>query len=287
VAAVIRHALAEGWLLLRHRGLVSLFLALALAIPIGLAGITFAVMRWLDPVVGTAERANVVGVLLHPHMGDDQRAAWLSSQRRDHPEWRLEVVPPEQLAQRLTHWFPYLKELLEREGGTMLPPLVEISTVDPESVAVLERSPAVIAVGPRTPLTRLLGRVSRSLVVALSAASAVLLIAAALLAAVWVHLELYRHADEITIMRLVGATESAIRGPFLVATAAPGLVAGVLALIGTSAVVDGLSRLAEALGLPALTVSPGVLAAQAGAGVVLPLAAATITLMRHAAVGDE
>jgi cell division protein FtsX len=287
VAAVIRHAFAEGWLLLRHRGLVSLFLALALAIPIGLAGVTIAVMRWLEPAVSTAQRADTVGVLLHPHMGDDQRAAWLAGQRRDHPEWRLEVVPPEQLVQRLTHWFPYLKELLEREGAAMLPQLVEITTADPESVAILERSPAVIAVGPRTPLTSLLGRVSRSLVVALSAASTVLLIAAALLAAVWVHLELYRHADEITIMRLVGATESAIRGPFLVATAAPGLVAGVLAVLGTSTVVDGLSRLAEALGLPALTVSPGLLAAQAGVGVVLPLAAAAITLMRHAAGDDE
>jgi len=287
VAAVIRHALAEGWLLLRHRGLVSLFLALALAIPIGLAGVTFSVMRWLEPAAGMADRANVVAVLLHPHMGDNQRAAWLEGQRREHPEWRLEVVPPEQLARRLIHWFPYLKDLLERDGGAMLPPLVEITTADPESVVVLERSPAVIAVGPRTPLRSVLGRVSRGLGLALAAASAVLLVSAALLAAVWVHLELYRHADEITIMRLVGATESAIRGPFLVATVAPGVVAGTLAVLGTTAVIDGLSRLAEVLGLPALTVSPGLLAAQAGAGVVLPLVSATVTLMRHAAVDDD
>ena len=284
---MIRHALAEGWLLLRHRGLVSLFLALALAIPIGRAGVTWSVMRWLEPAIGTADRANVVAVLLHPHMGDDQRAAWLEGQRRDHPEWRLEVVAPGQLAQRLIHWFPYLKDLLERDGGAMLPPLVEITTADPESVAVLERSPAVIAVGPRTPLTSLLGRVSRGLGIALAAASAVLLISAVLLAAVWVHLELYRHADEIIIMRLVGATESAIRGPFLVATVAPGLVAGALAALGTSALVDALSGLAEVLGLPGLTVSLGLLAAQAGAGVVLPLAAAVITLTRHAAVDDD
>jgi cell division protein FtsX len=145
----------------------------------------------------------------------------------------------------------------------------------------------VIAVGPRTPLTSLLGRVSRGLGIALAAASVVLLMSAVLLAAVWVHLELYRHADEITIMRLVGATESTIRGPFLVATAAPGLVAGALAALGTSAVVEALSGMAEVLGLPGLTVSPGLLAAQAGAGVVLPLAAAVITLMRHAAVDDE
>jgi cell division transport system permease protein len=284
---MIRHALAEGWLLLRHRGLVSLFLALALAIPIGLAGVTLSVMRWLEPAVGTVDRANVVAVLLHPQMGDAQRAAWLESQRRDHPEWRLEVVAPEQLAQRLIHWFPYLKDLLERDGGAMLPPLVEITTADPESVAVLERSPAVIAVGPRTPLTSLLGRVSRGLGIALAGASVVLLMSAVLLAAVWVHLELYRHADEITIMRLVGATESTIRGPFLVATAAPGLVAGALAALGTSAVVEALSGMAKVLGLPGLTVSPGLLVAQAGAGVVLPLAAAAITLMRHAAVDDE
>ena len=284
---MIRHALAEGWLLLRHRGLVSLFLALALAIPIGLAGVTFSVMRWLEPAAGMADRANVVAVLLHPHMGDDQRTAWLEGQRREHPEWRLEVVPPEQLARRLIHWFPYLKDLLERDGGAMLPPLVEITTADPESVVVLERSPAVITVGPRTPLRSVLGRVSRGLGLALAAASAVLLVSAALLAAVWVHLELYRHADEITIMRLVGATESAIRGPFLVATVAPGVVAGALAVLGTTAVIDGLSRLAEVLGLPALTVSPGLLAAQAGAGVVLPLVSATVTLMRHAAVDDD
>jgi cell division transport system permease protein len=284
---MIRHALAEGWLLLRHRGLVSLFLALALAIPIGLAGVTWSVMRWLEPAVGTVDRANVVAVLLHPNMGDAQRAAWLQSQRRDHPEWRLEVVAPEQLAQRLIHWFPYLKELLERDGGAMLPPLVEITTAVPESVAVLERSPAVIAVGPRTPLTSLLGRVSRGLGIALAAASAVLLISAVLLAAVWVHLELYRHADEITIMRLVGATESTIRGPFLVATVAPGVVAGALAALGTSAVLEALSGMAVVLGLPRLGVSPGLLAAQAGAGVVLPLAAAVITLMRHAAVDED
>ena len=284
---MIRHALAEGWLLLRHRGLVSLFLALALAIPISLAGVTWAVMRWLEPVVGTTDRANVVAVLLHPQMDDQQRAAWLTSQRKAHPEWQLEEVAPEQLARRLGHWFPYLRDLLEQDGGAMLPPLVEVTTEDPESVAVLETSPAVIAVGPRTPIRGLLGRVARGLALALAGTSAVLLISAVLLGAVWVHLELYRHADEITIMRLVGATEPAIRGPFLVATAAPGMLAGLLAVLATSAVVDGLSRMAAALGLPAVTVSPGLLTAQGLVGVVLPLTAAWVTLVRHAAAEDR
>lgn len=280
---MIRHAVAEGWLLLRHRGVVSLFLALALAIPISLAGVTWSVMRWLDPVVGSTQRADVVGVLLHPHMDQAQRTAWLDAQRSDHPEWRLDVVAPEQLARRLSHWFPYLEDVLEQDGGSMLPPLVEITTSDPETVSVLERSPAVIAVGPRTPLRSVLATVSQGLGLALGAAAAVLLMSAALLAAVWVHLELYRHADEITIMRLVGATEPAVRGPFLVATAAPGLVAGVLAVLGTTTAVDGLSRLAETLSLPPLAASPGLLAVQGAVGLVLPLAAAWLTLVRHAA----
>jgi hypothetical protein len=277
VAAVIRHALAEGWLLLRHRGLVSLFLALALAIPIGLAGVTWSVMRWLEPAIGTADRANVVAVLLHPHMGEDQRAAWLQSQRNEHPEWRLEVVAPEQLAQRLTHWFPYLKDLLEGDGGAMLPPLVEITTADPESVR--PRAEPAVAVGPRIPLQRLGPGVGPRQP---WAGRAVLLISPFC----WRSLgpQALSTRGRNRHRELVGATESPSRS-FLVAVA--GVVAGALAVLGTTAVIDGLSRLAEVLGLPALTVSPGLLAAQAGAGVVLPLVSAAVTLMRHAAVDDD
>ena len=49
---MIWHALGEGWLLLRERGVVSLILAMALAVPVCLAGVTWAMMGWLQPVVG-------------------------------------------------------------------------------------------------------------------------------------------------------------------------------------------------------------------------------------------
>lgn len=284
---MIRHALAEGLLLLRQRGVVSLVLALALAIPVGLAGVTWSVMEWLEPVTGLADQANVVAVLLHPHMDDDQRAEWMANQRSAHPQWRLELVPQRDLAARLTHWFPYLGDLLEGDGARMLPPLVEITTEDPESVSTLSRSPAVVAVGPTVPVRRVLGAAAAGLGVVLAAASIVLLLSAALLTAVWVHLELFRHGDEITVMRLVGATEAALQGPFLVATAAPGLVAGVLAIVGTVAVTGALSRFAGALGLPPVTVSPLILVAQGVVSCALPLAAATITLARHAVVELE
>ena len=222
---MIRHALAEGWLLLRQRSAVSVILALALAVPICLAGVTLAVSRWIQPMVELTRDDNVVAVLLHPHMDEGQRRQWIEEQEQAHGEWQIETVPPAELAQRLTHWFPYLSDLLEGEAGDLLPPLVEVTADDPDSVNVLLDSPAVIAVGPRSSLHRLLRETSRQMGWLLGLISAVLLASAGLLAAVWVHLELYRHADEITIMRLIGATESAVRGPFLVAVVAPGLLA--------------------------------------------------------------
>jgi len=110
---------------------------------------------------------------------------------------------------------------------------------------------------------------------------------AVLLAAVWVHLELYRHSDEVIIMRLVGATEGTIRGPFLVAVAIPGLVAGILSVVGSLVTVSGLSQLASALGLSAMSIPASVLAGQLAAGVFLPLLAAVVTLARYSADATE
>jgi len=111
-----------------------------------------------------------------------------------------------------------------------------------------------------------------------------LLACAVLLAAVWVHLELYRHADELTIMRLVGATEATIRGPFLLAAAVPGLLAGGLATGATLLLVPRVSNVLQTLGLPALEVSPGLLLAEATLALGLPVVAAAFTLARHAAL---
>ena len=63
---MIRHALSEGWLLLRQRSLVSSVLALALAVPLSIAGISFAVSRWLQPLVEASRQQTTVAVLLHP-----------------------------------------------------------------------------------------------------------------------------------------------------------------------------------------------------------------------------
>ena len=77
---MMRHALAEGWLLLRSRGLISPVLALALAIPISLAGVTLSVRQWLAPMIDLGDEESVVTVLLHPRLDDSSRQDWMRDQ---------------------------------------------------------------------------------------------------------------------------------------------------------------------------------------------------------------
>jgi len=282
VAAVIRHALAEGWLLFRQRWLVSVTLAFALAIPVCLAGFTFTLNRWLEPLAEATGEAQVVPILLHPHMDEGQRREWLDDLAARHPDWKIRRVAPEELARRLVHWFPYLTDLLANDSSGLLPPLIEITARDPSELDVLVGSPAVIAIGPRSSLRRFVEIAVTRAGWLLGLVSVILLASTGLLAAVWVHLELYRHGDELTIMRLVGATEAAVRGPFLVAIALPAAVAGALAIGGTLALARVFTGLAAALGLPPLAASPWLLASESAVAFALPLAAALLTLARHA-----
>jgi cell division transport system permease protein len=279
---MMRHALAEGWLLLRSRGLISPILALALAIPISLAGVTLSVRQWLAPIIDLGDRDSVVTVLLHPRLDDSSREVWMSDQARNHPEWKLMAVEPEELAKRLATWFPYLGGVLEREGPEMLPPMVEITTRSPQGVLELKDHVAVLAVGPTSSVNQVVGKVARRFALVLISVAAALIAGAVLLAAVWVHLELHRNAEEIAIMRLMGATEATVRGPFLVAVAVPALLAAVASVILTVVVVGWMAQLAAPLDLTARGASFAVLVTQVIGAVGLPMAAALITLERHA-----
>ena len=283
---MIRHALAEGWLLLRSRGLISPVLALALAIPISLAGVTISVRQWLAPVIELGDRESVVSILLHPRLDGAERRTWMSEKAATHPQWQLATVEPDELAERLATWFPSLEEILDREGPEMLPTMVEIRTRDPQGVLVLKEDLSVLAVGPTSSVNQVVGRVARQFALMLISVVVALIAGAVLLAAVWVHLELHRHAEEIAIMRLMGATEATVRGPFLVAVAAPALLAAAASVVCTVLAVGFMARLAAPLGLTTAGVSPLILFVQVVGAVGLPMAAAFITLERYASADD-
>jgi cell division transport system permease protein len=130
------------------------------------------------------------------------------------------------------------------------------------------------------------GRVARRFSSVLLLVASALIAGAVLLAAVWVHLELHRHADEIAIMRLMGATEATVRGPFLVAVAIPAVLAAALSVVGTLLVVSWMARLAIPFGLTTVGTPVTVLVGQAVGAVALPMMAAFVTLERHAAADE-
>lgn len=281
---MIRHALSEGARLVRSRLGITLVLGLLLAVPLTMSAVTAATVGWLNALAtGTAD-AIPVPVLLRPELDPAARAAWVERQRQTHPEWSVRMVPADELVDRFGEWFPSLATVLD-EDRSLLPPLVEITTDTPSRIAGLEADREVLAVGPLDPFARRLGRASRQLATGLGLVCVTLVLGAAVLAAVWVHLELYRHADELEIMRLVGAREGAVRGPFLVAVSAPGLVAAVVAPVATLTALEWMTHLVVELGLQPVRPSWWLLALEVAVALVLPITAAWSTLQRHSRLG--
>lgn len=280
------HILEEGLALLRRRAVVSAVLSLSMAVPMALAGFSASLSLWSRPLVSLETHDAIVRVLLHPRMDGSQRQAWIAEQARTHPDWRLSEIDQQTLEERLQVWFPYLEDLLDGEQAIELPTLIEVAAGNPEEVAALVEGPAVIAVGPTSSIDRVLGLTARRMTWLLGGISTVLLASAFLLAATWIHLEVYRHADEITIMRLVGATETAIRGPFVVAALVPGICAGLAASAGGWYLVHMVAVGAESVGLRPPDFHLWLVAAEVGLGVLLPTAAALITMTRHAKAGE-
>jgi len=278
---MIRHSVAEATGLLRQRALVGLALAAALAVPIALGGLTLFLASWLHPFVQGEAPPTAVNVLLRPQVTPAERRAWITDLGQRHPGWKVEIVPREELAARLVRWFPYLEGLLSSKKSKLLPVLVEVVAENPGEVSLLARDPKVLAVGPTSSVRRVLETAGRTVAAGLSGLTVLLLLAAGLLAAVWIHLEMYRHADEITIQRLVGATEAAVRGPFLAVIVATGLAAGLLGVGTTLLMVSGVQRVADILGLPAPHLAPWIPVLQVAAAVVLPLISSWIALARH------
>jgi len=83
-------------------------------------------------------------------------------------------------------------------------------------------------------------------------------------------------------MRLMGATEATIRGPFLFAVALPAAAAAVLAVVVTVASLAWVGGLASPLGVTVSGPAPTTLVVEALAALLLPLAAALVTLERYA-----
>jgi cell division transport system permease protein len=120
----------------------------------------------------------------------------------------------------------------------------------------------------------LLRRVAGMAMMVLGASFAIV---AALIIGTAIRMAIYARRDEIQVMRLVGATEGFIRGPFILEGLLTGLAGGFVAVIATWIVYSTISRSIFRLEwLPETWMAAGI-----AAGAIVGIVASTIAVRRH------
>ncbi len=158
------------------------------------------------------------------------------------PFWVTAVkeVSAAEARSRFENMFPSVRELFKDWEEEPLPPSLEV-TFDPEVVggervdewlASLRSDPAVVMVDDDRDWLRQLEALIAILTGLGAVVGVVLLTAAVFTIASVIRLTAYLYRDEIEVMRLVGATELFIRGPFYVEGFIQGLLGGLLAVGG-------------------------------------------------------
>ncbi|MCH9648575.1 MAG: ABC transporter permease [Deltaproteobacteria bacterium] len=219
---------------------VSSVAILTIAVSLFVGGVLLLLSTNLATVVGQWRSQAKVLVYLTPEVSQD----FLDGLRKqiEAEPWVTECqyVAPEDARERFRQSFPSLSGMVEDWQEEPLPASFEIS-LDPteltataleEWLSRLREEPQVEMVDDdRDWLSQLSAIVALIKGIGITL-GAVLLGAAIFTIASVIRLTAYLYQDEITIMRVVGATEFFIRGPFYVEGFLQGLIGGSLALAG-------------------------------------------------------
>jgi len=220
---------------------VSLLAIVTIAVSLFLAGTLFLVSSNLSATVeGWREEARFV-VYLDPKVSADDRAAIVGAMR-DAP-WveSFEEVDAEAAAERFRRAFPSLSELVAESGQNRLPPSIEarLRTPSPTENDVYRRWLAGVQSAPGVESTDddrdWISQVETALALVRAlgvALTAVLLGASIFTISSVVRFTALLYREEIAVMRLVGATEFFIRGPFYFEGMLQGLLGSIVAIGG-------------------------------------------------------
>jgi cell division transport system permease protein len=226
--------------LVRARRMTSLSIAL-IAISIGLVGAFFLVAENLKGVVESVRDETAVTVFLRPSVTEADRADLERVVRDSRLVAKMNRVTPEQARARFSDWWRSLAPAARSLPTNPFPESLELelepSAVSSEAVPGFLRNLAAHRAAEEVQfdvdwIRRLRGAVQLAKIAGFVLA-ALLTLGAAFTIANVVRLTILLHRDEIEILRLVGAPELLIRGPFVLG----GLVQG---LVGASLAVSGL-----------------------------------------------
>ncbi|HMA29135.1 MAG TPA: permease-like cell division protein FtsX, partial [Thermoanaerobaculia bacterium] len=223
--------------LARARRMTSLSVAL-IAISIGLVGAFFLVAENLRSVVETVRDESAVTVFLKSSATEAERADLERLAKQTRLVARVRRVSPDEARARFSTWWKSLGPAARSLPGNPFPASLEME-LDPSAAASDALPPflKLLAAHPATEevqfdvewIRRLRGAVSLARLTGLVLAVFLTLGAAFTIANV-VRLTILLHRDEIEILRLVGAPELLIRGPFVLGGLVQGLLGGAAAV---------------------------------------------------------
>lgn len=247
----------------RESGAAGVAAILMVAVATAWAGLLWTLHGWAHrELLGHGQTSTVVAVLRDP-----AAATTLTSALQARPDGsRFTLSRPRQVQAELAQWFPELATVLLALDEPSFPSLlkVEVTAADSAGLASwLASRPEVAVVKSSTQWQERLERTLRRIVTLGFVLAAALLGGCLVVVLLVVRLLVLDHADEIAIMRLIGAQERDIRLPYAVlglALGATGSLLGVLVLL----VLD----LALKASFPALALGTELL-------IVLPLGGAT------------
>lgn len=222
--------LARGWK-------VSLVAVLTIAVSLFVGGAFLLVSRNLLASVERWRGEMRVVIYLQPETPEPVVRRLAAEAERAPGAAAVEVVSAEAARRRFQEAFPSLSDLVEGLGDEPLPASLEIALADParrppELRAWLDgwrRRPEVSMVDDDR---EWLGQLETAVAVLRTVGLALgvgLMVAAVFTIGSVIRLTAYLHSDEISVLRLVGATEFYIRGPFYAEGFLQGLLGGLLA----------------------------------------------------------
>lgn len=255
---------------------VSLLAVLTIAVSLFIGGAFLLAGSNLASLADEWRGEARVVVYFEPAAGEAERAAVRAAAAGE--PWARQVVEvgPEEAAERFRESFPSLSGLLESDGASPLPASVEVLLAPDADAAAVSAWAEAQRGAPGVDMVDddrdWLGRLEALTALVRGAGlvlGAVLLAAAVFTIASVIRLTAYLYHEEIAVMRLVGATEFFIRGPFYVEGMLQGLLGGVLAVAGLYGGTRALVSQDAATGLLSQALAPGFFSLREAVALVL------------------
>lgn len=233
----------HGWREVRRQvgesGPAGLVAILLIMVATAWAGVLWVIRDWVFAQLLARDRASAVVAILKP---ESAPASLVQAVTARFPNARVSALGPKGVQDELARWFPELANTLLGLDPGAFPPLVQVM-IQPDgegsAVAWLRARPEVALVeSSRAWQSRLEQTTARVLAFGFGLAFSMLIGCGAVVLLV-VRLLVIEHADEIAIMRLIGAHDGDIRMPYLLCGGMLGFLGGLLG--GALLLVGGLA----------------------------------------------